>query len=364
MSADGKPSVWVMMPWAERNTYQSSLGAEIEALGYRVVYRRRRGFLPLGGVGKEWAGGRRVLHLHWIEELANGRRRWMVTVRWLLLWVQVWWMRRRGVMVLWTGHNLEPHEGFGLPGQRWFYRRVIRQADGVMVHCRAAGKLIVERWGLPRDRMLVVPHPLFAGDYPAASSRGEARERLGLAGADRVVVHVGMLKAYKNLGELIRVFGASTVAGVNDRLVIAGMSLDPALTAELEALAERDPRVRVDPGFLSPESLVDYVSASDVVALPYRATLTSGVAMLAATYGRPVIGPGEGCMSEMMGGHGFEYSLAEERGLVRALDEALACDDLGGMGERFAEHNAAATWERMAGVLVDWAEGSAAGSSG
>ena len=47
-----------------------------------------------------------------------------------------------------------------------------------------------------------------------------------------------------------------------------------------------------------------YLRAADAVVLPYRDVLTSGSAILAMTFGQPVIAPAIGCLPESLGSEG------------------------------------------------------------
>ena len=63
-----------------------------------------------------------------------------------------------------------------------------------------------------------------------------------------------------------------------------------------------------------------YLRAADAVVLPYKDVLTSGSAILAMTFGQPVIAPAIGCLPESLGAEGtILYDPSTPDGLERAL---------------------------------------------
>ncbi len=60
-----------------------------------------------------------------------------------------------------------------------------------------------------------------------------------------------------------------------------------------------------------------YLRAADAVVLPYRDVLSSGSAILAMTFGQPVIAPAIGCLPESLGSEGtilYDAGAAERPG--------------------------------------------------
>jgi glycosyltransferase involved in cell wall biosynthesis len=100
---------------------------------------------------------------------------------------------------------------------------------------------------------------------------------------------VGYVRAYKNVPRLIQAFRA--LQGQDLVLLIAGESKSPELSAQIGEAAASDPRIRMDLRFLDEARVHRYVSAADLVALPYREVLNSGSAILALSLDRPVLAP-------------------------------------------------------------------------
>jgi beta-1,4-mannosyltransferase len=86
-----------------------------------------------------------------------------------------------------------------------------------------------------------------------------------------------------------------------------------------------------------------FLRAADAVVLPYRDVLTSGSAILAMTFGLPVVAPRIGCLPEALDGCSILYDPDRPPGLRAALDEALRAD-LRALGARAAAVAASLDW--------------------
>ena len=76
--------------------------------------------------------------------------------------------------------------------------------------------------------------------------------------------------------------------------------------------------------------------------------LTSGSAILAMTFGRPVIAPAIGCLPESLGSEGtILYDPSAPDGLEGALRQALTAD-LAALGEQAGAHAATLAWGPIA----------------
>jgi len=67
------------------------------------------------------------------------------------------------------------------------------------------------------------------------------------------------------------------------------------------------------------------MNACDVCVLPYRDSTTSGAAVLAFSFGKPVIAPAMGSFLELVAdGRGIAYDPAESDGLLHAMQQVVA----------------------------------------
>ena len=135
-----------------------------------------------------------------------------------------------------------------------------------------------------------------------------------------MLAFVGQVRAYKGIPELLIAFGKLGAFGKLEgfgnlsvfgklegeaQLLIAGKPIPPEDAPQLEALAARDPRVRLELGFVADDRLQLFLKTADLIVLPYRQILNSGSALLALSFDRPLLAPAIGSLPELaqkMGG--------------------------------------------------------------
>jgi glycosyltransferase involved in cell wall biosynthesis len=157
-----------------------------------------------------------------------------------------------------------------------------------------------------------------------------------------MLLFLGDVRGYKGTGELVRAF--RDVGGTAARLVVAGRASDPAIERSLRDAAAVDPRIRPHLGYVPDEEIGGYLRAADAAVLPFRDILTSGSAILALTFGLPLVAPALGCLPETVPPDGgFLYDPDAPDGLVDALRRVLGAD--------LAPMGAAAT---ARAVELDW----------
>ena len=106
--------------------------------------------------------------------------------------------------------------------------------------------------------------------------------------------------------------------------------------------------------FIPAEELQVYLNAADVVVLPYKDILTSGAAVLAMSFGKPVIAPKLGCVAELIeeGVGGFLYDPEDEDGLLNAMRKAITAN-LRALGEYNLQKARELDWLRAAKATLE-----------
>jgi len=275
--------------------------------------------------------GARVWHLHFFDEVTQRRGRAAARLR---TWGFVTLLRAAsftGAHIVWTVHNLEPHELWHADLATRTYQEVLKRADAVIVHSRAAAAAFEARYGRIA-RLEVIPHGAPRPVANAPYARDVSRRRLGWPETACIVLGLGTLRRYKGFEDLIAAFAA--VSRGHDRLVIAGRVADEAYAEELERLCSAVPGASFQPGFVADEDLPRLLSAADLVALPYRRVLTSGMLMWPLSYAVPVLAPAFPTVEELLvdGKSGFLYRPGDATGLRDALARALAHPERGAIG--------------------------------
>jgi glycosyltransferase involved in cell wall biosynthesis len=108
-------------------------------------------------------------------------------------------------------------------------------------------------------------------------------------------------------------------------LLIAGKFPDTHYFEQVSALAATNSRVTINAGFIPDEMMQVYLLACDSVVVPYREILTSGTAMLALSFGRPVVSVDLGFLRDVINPRvGILYPPTAHTGLFNALVAAPA----------------------------------------
>jgi beta-1,4-mannosyltransferase len=263
-----------------------------------------------------------VLHIHWPEYIMAGSGVGVIhTVRVgaaaVALRGSVHLLRSRGVRIVWTAHNIRPHNPDTPNSQVNLYRWLAQEADAVIVHTHRAGQLVRDRLGRTGP-MYLARHGNYIGVYdPPSMDRTALRGLYGFGDSDHVLLAFGQLRAYKRLVELVSDF--SMHAPSSARLIIAGAPMDPGVAEELKRITATNERVVLLDRHIPESEVAALYELADLAVLNYSEIFSSGALMLAFSLGLAVLGPQQG-MDEFVGRPAL---FAWETSPFEVLNEAL-----------------------------------------
>lgn len=318
----------LMMPdYRMDNPYQTLLANALQAEGVAVYFPQGyRRVLPIWRAVRQQPVAIAVLHLHWVNPYLKGSdwlTRLVYSIKFLL---DVLMVRLSGVRVVWTVHNRIAHETHFLRLERWTQRMLTHLVDCLIVHHQSALHELVQSYHLDPSRIKVIPHGHYREAYGAAIDALEARKALNLPLTGRLYLHLGMLRPYKGIEQLLQVWQEQKSILEGNTLVIAGKPLDEDYGQALERQAAIAGAI-LHSGFVGSDRIPLYFSAADVVVLPFKAILTSGSLILAMSYGKPVIAPCTDTIVETLGAADWLlYDPQDEQGLLYALKDSTQVD--------------------------------------
>lgn len=340
----GELSVAFVPYWGAGNPYQNALADRLSSLGVRIDMACSLRALFRHGVVLN--GRPDVVHVHWLPVFGWRQHRFL---RCAVFVVRLVLLRLWGIPLIWTIHNLVPHES-SHPRVDWLLARIVAGlSSGLIVHGQGARQQAIETWGLrDESRFAVIPHGNYMDDYPNSVDRAAARRRLALDDAVLVFLFLGAVRPYKGVLELIEAY--RQLASERTVLVVAGKPLDDDFTREIERACAGVGSVRFHPGFVPDEEIQVYMNAADAVVLPYRHLQSSGVALLAMSFGKPCVAPALGCLADVFDESGaFLYDPESESGLREGMRRAINVrDTLAQMGEHNRRKAAQWTWAKAA----------------
>ena len=204
----------------------------------------------------------------------------------------------RGVPIVWTAHNLTPHdrrpETFDPIYQAW-----ADAAAAVIHHSRWGGQRMRDRYRFrPECIHEVIPHGHFGARWEAAGlpSRDEAEAALGFAPARIRLGILGAPRADKHVRRFLDAF----VACGRDDIQVACWSLS------LDEEAPDDPRIVAASQYrgVSERAYATRLAACDAMVLPFAADgdmLGTGTVADAVGVGLPALTTGWGYLTETLG---------------------------------------------------------------
>ncbi len=238
-----------------------------------------------------------VLHLHWPDLHLHARSSLRTVVKHARLALLFLLLRWRKTRIVWTMHNLKPHEPHRAVGERLFplwFPRLCTHVIALTKHGLVAA--LAAYPPLRHKCTAVIPHGHYRDAYPSALRRSECRERLGLDHRF-TFLFLGNIRPYKNVPVLIDAFRQLSHPDV--RLVIAGQPGHTMQAGELRRLIGDDARIRLSLEFVPDDRVPLYVGAADLMVLPFQSILNSGSVFLALSFNRPVLAPNLGSLPEI-----------------------------------------------------------------
>jgi len=315
----------LFIPDYKGNPYQQSLKDALRHRGVSVIISGGGRRLPLLSALKTH-GIPDILHLHWTYPCVvrdNPIRGTIAVFRFIAELIII---RLFGIKLVWTVHNLFDHER-GVPLERLLNQSLVYLSDQLITHCDFGRKAVMSAYGLPerlRHKIVVIPHGHLINSYENQVGRKESRVRLGLSREQLVFLFFGQIRPYKGISNLIDTF--RKLQDPQARLLIVGNSKMQELRNELIGRSQTDSRVRLVLKRVQASEVQVYMNASDVVVLPYQDMLTSGAALLAMSFKKPVIMPRLGCVPELFTNHDLLFDPDDDNGLVKAMQRAMTTD--------------------------------------
>jgi glycosyltransferase involved in cell wall biosynthesis len=157
-----------------------------------------------------------------------------------------------------TAHDLLPRR---TAHRTELWRRLFGRFDRIVVHSEH-GRETLARLGVPRERLRVIPHPVFPSE-PRRDDDG------------RTVLAFGMIRPYKGLGDAIEAVRRTEGA----RLLVAGDPLEPV---EPYRAAADGLEVEWRLGYLAATEIDRAFGDATIAVFPYRPELDQSGALLRA----------------------------------------------------------------------------------
>ncbi len=315
------PGLIVAMPPTWSNKYSLLLYGAATRHRHAVVGVRE----PADLARVSWPGPV-ILHAHWFASIFDGALNEADAMARLdRARTQIGQFRdRTGARLLWTAHNVFPH-GNAYPATFLALRRWIFETfDTLHVMDDSHVALLEAAYDRPAPPGFTVPHMTYEGTILDSVDPVAARARFGIGRDTFVFGYFGSLQGYKNLPRLLEDF--DRLSRESDRemaVVLGGLPVDPDCARDLQLRWGRNRRVTLLARRIEDHEIQYLHRAADVMVLPYGETLNSGAAMMAASFRKPFLVPGDAGGHPLAHAGAIAFERAAPDGLISAMRACL-----------------------------------------
>jgi D-inositol-3-phosphate glycosyltransferase len=266
----------------------------------------------------------RIFHILWNNKFEHFDR--------TLLMLYYRLFRKRIIL---TAHNVNMRKRDGR--DNWLNRFSLgiqyRLCDHIVVHTAAMKDELVADFGIPSQRVNIIPFGINNTCPATALGRCEARERIGIGQDDKILLFFGQIAPYKGLEYLTAAMAELAKEDKNLRLVIAGR-IKPGYASYWNAIRSQislrglENRIIQHVRFIPETEVEVYFKAADVVVIPYVEIFQSGVPFLSYSFGLPVVATDVGSLRDdiVEAKTGFLCRRADAADLARAIRSYFASD--------------------------------------
>jgi len=248
-----------------------------------------------------------VIHIHWPEYFLNSHyvlKAFLYNIIFLLggLYLQ----RKLGCKVVWTVHNIVPHEIKYKSLSNIFWRYFPRLVDGAISLSKENQKIAANSISGFNSLKVkkIIYHGLYDSVYLNSMSKSNCRKLLSLNDSDKVVLILGQIKKYKNVESLVNVFNEYNLDG-KYKLIIAGKFESEEYYNYVKSSIKSD-NIIIHNKFIPDDEVQIYYNSADLSVIPFKNIFNSGSMLLSVSFNCKVLVPHSPAFSEykeMLGGN-------------------------------------------------------------
>lgn len=199
-------------------------------------------------------------------------------------------------------------------------------ADHIFVHTESMKDELVAEFGTFEQKISVIPFGVNNTVPSTKLTTAEAKQLLGVEGADKTLLFFGNIAPYKGLECLIAALAEVLSKDRGYRLIIAGKATNcvdywnQIKQAIMRAGVQERIIERIE--FIPDDQVEVFFKAADIVVLPYSHIFQSGVLFLGYSFGLPVIASDVGSLREdvVESKTGYTFRPKDSHDLARAIE--------------------------------------------
>jgi len=335
--AQSQPSILFYYPIAQGNPFQSLYYSEFFSSGTLPV-----GVRDIGDITPFRLPVNSYFHLHWLGGVIGDTENNDVAESRIADFVKkISSLKSNGVKIVWTVHNILPHDSKLKKAQIDLRVELIKLVDIIHIMNDETQRLAEPFFEIPSNKIISTPHPSYRKFYPSVASREESRFQLNIPQKSSVYLFFGSIQAYKGLEDLLNAFEKLQSEDPEIYLLIAGKVVNKSYFSSIRSRINSNMNIRLIDSRIANEHVQYYFRAADFCVCPYRISLNSGVAHLSHTFNTPVIAPNIGGFNSLLkDGGGLLYDNENLDDLFEVMKSALASsftdDDIESIDSKYA----------------------------
>ncbi len=261
-----------------------------------------------------------ILHYHWLhfQDLKA-----LTGMPWKLFCI--WLYKLLGGNLVWTVHNLTPHDQKWLSLHNAIYKWMAKKADKIHIHCNIVKEEVAQAYNAEPEKIFTLPHPEY---NLQRKSKDESITFLNttfdieINYSKSVFLMFGNISEYKGIPEVIELFKSEFK---DAQLIIAGpiKKGNDELAAEIRGLMSDSSNIILVPDFIQDEQIPFFFGASDAAVFNFRTILTSGTVKMAESFDKAIIAPNKGCLSEYSSNTKF-HLFNNKQELTQSIKKVIA----------------------------------------
>ena len=304
------------------NPYKKVLAQNLQDNGVYVEEKRISQFFLINALKMRDLD---ILHFHEIPIPLTWRNHIAQLIKLTSFMIQIFILRCLGTKIVWTIHEWDQKLSSRKVSFNPFYAKVFgRCFDAFITHCETSMKTLTNELGSEnRFKSFTIYHGNYIDWYKNEISSMASREILGISNDDIIFLLFGEIYQYKGILEAIETF--KQIQEDNTLLLISGRANCVELEDNIWSKIQGTRNIKFIPRRIPDNDVQIYMNASNYVLVPYKVFTTSGVAILAMSFGKACIAPKVGFFDDLLDNSGaFLYNPDDKDGLLQAMEDALA----------------------------------------
>lgn len=257
-----------------------------------------------------------LFHLHWPDYFfVKSLLKTVIRVIYFLFIIIIF--KLLNTKLIWTVHNLEPHNNYHPRFNRFVVFIWSICVDGFIIMSNESYRLITKRFPILKHKKYKLIHHGLYENYKNQTTKLRARDHLRLNNDNKILLYFGTISKYKNIPFLLKEF--NKINSLNITLIIAGNVKCKKLKREIVSLSNKS-NIILNLSYIEEDDIQFYFNACDLVVIPSENILNSGSAMLALTFRKPIYCPNTGTMKDLENVFGSNTIITYRRLNLKSLE--------------------------------------------